>query len=107
MKRLELEEQRREKGRTWQSKWDKFREEKWRYFDTASVLVKRRALVKRLIATMMIQKIIVHLCGNFAEWRARNLRKLNRMFLAIRFKFRFRNQFYQKFGKSFNQRNVN
>ena len=29
------------------------------------------------------------------------------MFLAIRFKFRFRNRFYQKFGKEFKHRNVN
>lgn len=78
-----------------------------RYLDFASALIKRRALVKRLIATMTIRTILVTLCENFAVWRARNLRKLNQMFLAIRFKFRFRNRFYEKFGKTFKQRNVN
>ena len=100
-KRQALESEKREKTNTWLTKWDKFREERWRYLDFASALIKRRALVKRLLASMMIRTILVTLCKNFAVWRERNLLKLNQMFLAIRFKFRFRNRFYQKFGKSF------
>lgn len=72
--------------------------------DFASALIKKRAMVKRLIGMIQVNAIIKHCCSNYLIWKDHNMVKMTHMFLAIRFKIRFRKNFYDKYGYDFKQR---
>jgi hypothetical protein len=43
-------------------------------------------------------------CEDFGYWQQHNRDNLNKLFLAIKFKVRFRERFYKKYGYSFHER---
>lgn len=92
------EEMKRQKTMQWLHKWDDFRDQKNKYLDFMSALMKHRNLIKRWIAWIQTWKIMKTFIVNYEIWHHRNIAKFNRTFLAIKFKIRFRLRFQRKFG---------
>lgn len=44
------------------------------------------------------------MCQDFSVWQEHNRYNLNKLFLAIKFKHRFRERFYKKYGYNFHER---
>lgn len=63
--------------------------------------------VKLLISTFAQHLIIKTFCENFKVWFERNQRRMNGLFLAIKFKIRFKMKFYKKYGFEYKPRIIN
>ena len=57
--------------------------------------------IKIIISTFAQYLIIRAFCENFKIWLEKNKRIMNGLFLAIKFKIRFKLKFYKKYGFDF------
>lgn len=86
------------------TKWDRYRQARENAIDEYVKLFFRMKKVTLLVSLIQIQKNLSKVCEDFKMWQEHNRYNLNKLFLAIKFKIRFRERFYKKYGRDFEQR---
>ena len=86
------------------TKWDRYRRARENAIDEFVKLFFRMKKVTLIIALIQTQKVQRKLCEDFTIWQEQNMYNLNKLFLAIKFKVRFRERFYKKYGYDFHNR---
>ena len=84
------------------TKWDRYRGDREKAIDEFVKLFFKMKKVNLIISLIQTQKVITKVCEDFKLWQEHNRYNLNKLFLAIKFKFRFRQRFYKKYGHCFN-----